>query len=281
VETDVKRFLGAHRRVAAATGLVALFAVVAVGVFFGSRLAGLVRGQPVSAGPQQDQPAQPQSALGPAAPSDQPSLAASPSASPTPAAQPGPAVPPGPGAAPPDQPGNLSVSQVDRGTDLTVTVGWTAPKANGRAITSYVVILYSGGSEPVSQQLPGTPAIFHVACTSTCPIDGRATVQAVNTMGPGPQAILAFHDLLPHVQQVACNITGSGTGIAHGILQCDVTTPDTNDTVTWVNPTSPETTYDSKASIRFSCKQGSSVTMTATVANAAGQVIRSATMTCP
>jgi hypothetical protein len=275
-------------RIGTMVGLVVLFALVAIGVYVGTGMAIVTRG-PHSATGAPNPSTAPGSHLG-SSPSVQWSVTPEssipgPSASgPKGSAQPVGAVvgqPPPPGdptAGVPGAPGGMALHLVDKYGDLAVTASWTAAIPNGHAVTSYLASLYIGSSPPVGIEVSASPAVLHFTCSGSCPIDGRVTVQAINAIGFGPAGTATFHDVLPHVTGFQC----FPNPVLAGNMVCVLTTPDTNVTITWVKNMSPQPQLDGQTTVTADDPNCPSVpiTMTATVGNAAGLVVRSGAATC-
>jgi hypothetical protein len=253
-------------------GVVGLFAVVTVGVYLGAGLATIARG---SNGPDPatstSNGVEPKSLIGPAGPGStgpgpaDPSATATPSASTRPAAvgQAGPV---------PDPPGNLTFTDfLDQGGQLAVTVRWSAAQSSGRPVTSYVASI-SAGSYQTDVSHAASPLVFHVPCSGACPIDGQVRVRAVNDSGTGAPASVTFHDVLPHVQKFFCY----PSPYSGGDVFCEVVSPDPSPQTVWNgNPG-----HDGQTRVFLSCSPGDVVSMTVTVSNSAGRVIRSGSAMC-
>ncbi|MEU4829853.1 putative Ig domain-containing protein [Streptosporangium sp. NPDC023615] len=84
-------------------------------------------------------------------------------------------------------PGRPTITAATAGTS-SANLTWTAPAANGSAITSYVVTPYIGGVAQPTQTFPGTATTQRVV-DLTPGTSYTFTVTAVNAAGPGPASL--------------------------------------------------------------------------------------------
>ncbi|WP_440070964.1 putative Ig domain-containing protein [Streptosporangium sp. OZ121] len=99
----------------------------------------------------------------------------------------GPASPASNAVVPYDVPGRPTITAATAGTS-SANLTWTAPAANGSAITSYVVTPYIGGVAQPTQTFPGTATTQRVVGLAPG-TSYTFTVTAVNAAGPGPASL--------------------------------------------------------------------------------------------
>jgi hypothetical protein len=275
-------------RIWGTVGMAGLFVVVAIGVYVGTHIRTSARATVASSSP-----VAASGRIGPP-----PSMAGSPDTSPSStaatairSATSGPAAGGsggsggsaggGPAPAVPDAPGNLALAIVEHyATDLTVSVTWTAPKANGAPITGYLVLTHSAPDFQDARTVRSTMAVVMVPCSSSCHaryVD--VEVQAVTDVGDGPLALVTYRG-----------------GLAAGDVECVLTTfpqpigtqlgcflADTNDTgVTWTVNGAVQSAFQDNPNSGFDCNSmGPRLHLEVAIRSSAGTTYRTFDFQCP
>jgi hypothetical protein len=173
----------------------------------------------------------------------------------------------------PGAPGPVTLTVSDTGTDLNVSVTWTAAPDNGHAITDYLVTLHSGVETGHTLYTPSSLATnFTVACSGTCqPSQVSASVQADNPIGRGPETT-GRPGPLPMTNPPDCTDSGNGS------IQCTLSA--SGGAVAWTNSPAVSGGSMSATAEVFRCVDGQAYVITVTDSNAAGQEIRSTNVMC-
>ena len=174
-----------------------------------------------------------------------------------------------PGA--PGAPGAITAALSDRGTEILVTLQWSAADGRGRAVTGYSVRLFHSGDFDLSAQVASLSATFHVPCGGAgCadhPFVATAGVRASTVSGAGPERTDAISGDLPNVA-----LTCSGDQASE--VLCFDTQPVTGYRVDWVVDGATPPLSANAVSIVVPCSGVPVHTIALTVTNGAGTAVR-------
>jgi hypothetical protein len=174
----------------------------------------------------------------------------------------------------PGAPGAITAALSDRGTEILVTLQWTAADGHGHPVTGYSVRLFHSGDFDLSAQVGSTSATFHVPCGGTGCVDhpfvASASVRASTVSGTGPERADAFSGDLP-----LAALTCSGDQASE--VLCFDTQSVTGYRVDWVVDGATPPLSANAASIVVPCSGVPVHTIALTVTNGAGTAVRTYT----